>query len=191
LQKGQNQQKKKEKKIPRAFEERRAAPKRKRRDRKINPPHLRKKIKKGTVLILLTGRWKGRRVVFLKQLKSGLLLVTGPYKLNGIPLRRVNQAYVIATSTRVEVTFKVPEIFNDCYFKKPNPKKKKQKEEKKKDDFDPKKKKKNVLPGKKKNIQKAIDKPILEQIKKTPYLKQYLKTRFSLLERQFPHLMKF
>merc|ERR1712210_202046 len=52
---------------------------------------VRPSLKAGTIAIMVAGVHKGKRVIVLKTLSTGLLLVTGPFKVNGCPLRRVNQ----------------------------------------------------------------------------------------------------
>merc|ERR1740131_892175 len=80
---------------------------------------LRSTLAPGVVAILLAGVHKGKRVIVLKQLASGLLLITGPMKCNGCPLRRVNQIYLLATSTKVDVSkVKIPDNVNDEYFRR-------------------------------------------------------------------------
>lgn len=148
---------------------------------------LRKSITPGTVLILLAGRFRGRRVVFLKQLPSGLLLVTGPYQVNGIPVRRVNQAYVIATSTTVDVAAANVAKFGDEYFGKPKAPKKKKSD----GDFFEAEEEKSELSAERKADQVAVDGALMKSIGKTPLMAKYLKAKFSLSKAQAPHKMKF
>ncbi|KAJ2920135.1 hypothetical protein MD484_g339, partial [Candolleomyces efflorescens] len=155
-----------------------------------NPTGLRSSITPGTVLILLAGRFRGKRVVFLKQLESGLLLVTGPYKVNGVPLRRVNQAYVIATSTKIDLSgVKVDEKVNDAYFAKSSTKGAKSAEEEFFEDGKP--KAKEAFPASKAADQKEVDKAVIDAIKKTEYLAKYLKASWGLSKGQFPHQLVF
>lgn len=159
--------------------------------KKVKPTKIRKSITPGTVLILLAGRFRGQRVVTLRVLDSGLLLISGPFKVNGVPLRRVNQRYVIATSTRLDISkVAIPEHINDAYFKKAKAVHK----EKTPDSFfvnEKTKKKKKALPETRLADQRVIDTQISAIIKTTPNLRQYLQSKFTLSKGQFPHDLKF
>ncbi|XP_063225306.1 large ribosomal subunit protein eL6 [Bacillus rossius redtenbacheri] len=145
----------------------------------------------GTVVILLAGVQKGKRVILLKCLKSGLLLVTGPHKVNGCPLRRVSQNYVIATSTRLSLKgFKLPKHIDDAYFKR-----NKAKRAKKEDGDIFNQKKEAYKPSEqRKTDQKVVDKQLVDIINKHPEKKdmfRYLVAMFGLRSSQYPHRLKF
>ena len=156
------------------------------------PASLHKGIKPGSVLILLTGRFKGRRVVFVKQLKSGLLLVTGPYKVNGVPLKRVNQAYVQPTSTVVAFNAAGFNAIDDKYFARAKVAKEKGAENnqffERTADISPAEKKK--LDDKKK-AQIDLDKPVIAAVKAVEHIAAYLGSRFTIRKNTLPHELKF
>ena len=80
--------------------------------------HIAAPLTPGQVVIILSGRFRGRRVVYLKKLESNLLLVTGPYKYNGVPLKRVNAAYVLPTNTKLKLDGEVAKNVNDKSFQR-------------------------------------------------------------------------
>ncbi|CAR22996.1 60S ribosomal protein eL6 [Lachancea thermotolerans CBS 6340] len=152
----------------------------------LRPQKLRASLVPGTVLILLAGRFRGKRVVYLKHLEDNTLLVSGPFKVNGVPLRRVNARYVIATSTKIALEGVDVEKYNVAYFAREKVTRKQKAEA----GFFGEQAKKEIQ-SERVEDQKVVDKALLAQIKKTPLLKQYLASSFSLKSGDKPHLLKF
>jgi large subunit ribosomal protein L6e len=160
---------------------------------KLHERSLRKRLVPGTLVILLAGAHRGKRAVFLKQLATGLLLVSGPFSINGCPLRRINQCFVIATTTRVDISnVKIPDTINDKYFKRDKPKRSRAPVaggeifDKKPEPY--------VVSQQRKEDQVNVDKQLVAAIranKEASALKHYLSTPFSLRNHQYPHAMKF
>ena len=148
--------------------------------------HISAELTPGQVVIILSGRFRGRRVVYLKKLESGLLLVTGPYKYNGVPLKRVNASYVLPTNTKLEIDAKVGESIKDDFFKKVDL------DIKKEEDFIPKEDAKRArVTEERKKVQNDIDTKVKGAVDKVPMMKEYLRNRFALKSGDKPHLMKF
>ena len=148
--------------------------------------HISAELVPGQVVILLSGRFRGRRVVFLKKLESGLLLVTGPYKYNGVPLKRVNAAYVLPTNTKLKVNEKVGESIKDDFFKRVKIDVKDEK-----DFFVEDKVKKERVTEERKKAQNEVDTEVKKAVDEVPMMKEYLRNRFALKNGDKPHLMKF
>jgi large subunit ribosomal protein L6e len=172
---------------------------------------LRKSLTPGTVVILLAGRFRGKRAVMVKQLpKNGPIVVSGPFKFNGVPLRRVDSRYVIATSTKVDLAGLDTSKITPTVFQRPKTEKRVKSEK----DFlgDKAKKaaqtsarkagKKTVSTGpnagkvsaERLALQKAIDSGIVAALKKDTLGKAkagYLRSIFTIKAGDQPHRMAF
>lgn len=139
----------------------------------------RKSVQPGNVVILLSGTHRGRRVIVLKTLASGNILVTGPYAVNGVPLKRVNPAYVISTSTKVSLDgvnanvddawFRRQRTWTQSELKNASEKRLKRAEESKQAE--------QKWREQAKQTQKNVDAKLLENIKKVEHLRGYLGTK--------------
>ena len=148
--------------------------------------HISAPLTPGQVVIILSGRFRGRRVVFLKKLESNLLLVTGPYKYNGVPLKRVNAAYVLPTNTKLKLGAEVAKGVEDKYFDRVDIKR-----ENEKDFFVDDKTKKERISSEKVKMQNDVDTQVKKAVDEVPMMKEYLRNRFALKNGDKPHLMKF
>ena len=101
---------------------------------------------------------------------------------------RINQRYVIATSQKVDVSKVNMEGVDFRFFKKVQIKKaafgQEVPEDFAKKQYD---EKKALIVEK----QKQVDETLIEEIKKVPMLREYMKAYFTLKAGEFPHLLKF
>lgn len=156
------------------------------------PGSIRSSIVPGKVLIILSGRYAGKRVIALKALESGTLLVTGPIKINGVPLRRVNQSNVIATSTKIDISSMTTlGGIDDSFFGKSLTHYVKRLYGKKSSESTDQPDKSSPEVQARMKMQQSVDSELIPLINAVPNLKLYLKSKFSLSKGQYPHLMKF
>eukprot|EP00871_Galdieria_phlegrea_P001018 jgi/Galph1/1917/GphlegSOOS_G593.1 len=149
-------------------------PKRSSRKRIQKPTKLRASITPGTVLIILSGRFRGKR---------WFVVGDWSFRVNGVPLRRVNQRYVIATKSKIDIqSISLPPI-DDTYFKK-NKKRLKNAEEMTDTG-------KLKLPKTFIEAQTNVDSQLLPIVKQIPHMMSYLSSRFALSKGQYPHEMIF
>jgi len=104
--------------------------------------------------------------------------------VNGVPLRRVSPVYVIATSTKVDVSTVDTASITDSYFARV-------KSTEEEEFFAGDAPKSAVVSDQRKADQKKVDAALLKAFEATPMLKAYLGARFSLSGNDKPHNMVF
>ena len=126
-------------------------------------------IQPGTVLILLSKKLLGKKVILLSITESGLFVVTGPFSTNGISMRRVNPRYTITSGAKIDITKLNLFGLNDQYF-----------ETLKKSKISCNKWKESNYVVSHKIRQNYIDRFLVENFKKDFFIRAYLKTKTPL-----------
>merc|ERR1711962_1101780 len=131
----------------------------------VRPSKLKKSLTPGTIAILLAGRHKGKRVVFLKDLQdSGLILVTG-------------------TQTKIDISGCDLDIDADLFKRQAKAKAANEMFEESSEGYSP--------SEERKALQERVDESIIGEISKEPHLRKYMQQLFTLRKKQFPHEMVF
>ena len=122
-------------------------------------------------------------------------MITGPFKVNGVPIRRVNARYVIGTISKVDLKGidkkTIERVSEEGYFTREKREQRMKGEEACfKEGAGEKAEKKEINGGRAKD-QKAVDKALLEELKEVPMMREYLASNFSLRKGDRPHEMIF
>merc|ERR1712241_605952 len=127
-------------------------------------------------------------VVILKALESGLILVCGPMRVNGCPMRRVDQRYIIATKTSIDISsVKIPDSMGDDLFKRTI----NNKNTKKSSLFS---NEKNAPSEERKKLTAEVESQVVALLEKHPekeMMFKYIASKFSLQKGDYPHKMIF
>lgn len=108
--------------------------------------------------------------------------------MNGVPLRRVNQKYVIATSTSVSLDGVDTSKIDDAMFKRDHTSEKEGEEALFEAGAAP---KATVTSPERKAAQTAVDAKLKANIEKVQLLSAYMSAKFTLTKSDKPHMMKF
>ncbi|KAF7682530.1 60S ribosomal protein L6 [Astathelohania contejeani] len=81
----------------------------------IKPKPRRTDLVKGNIVVVLEGEYASMRVVYLGQLDNYMALCIGPSSVNGIPLFKINERYLLRTSMvldfKIDVNVKDSEVY--------------------------------------------------------------------------------
>jgi ribosomal protein L14E/L6E/L27E len=128
-----------------------------------------KQTEKGAVLILLNPKFYGKKSILLNKTNDGFLVISGPYCINGISIKKIHPKYSIFTGLKLNLCKYNFRILTDRYFTLLKIAKKNFKKDEK-----------NTLFEAHRTRQIWIDDHLMKEILKDFFLKFYLKARSRL-----------